>query len=155
MRSRPVIHCCVLTSGDKTRQRHFPCTQPEPTSCLISYLSPAWLSPNTENRKSIARERLPSSQVRDCSMSCVHQFCEVLSCRHHWPRWVLSVRARLSDSLMSIYVANRTELLLEKGYQVHGIIRRSSSFNTGRLHHLYEVSVLSSLMDCPEIVTFP
>ncbi|KAH9474616.1 GDP-mannose 4,6 dehydratase [Psilocybe cubensis] len=31
-----------------------------------------------------------------------------------------------------------TELLLEKGYQVHGIIRRSSSFNTGRLHHLYE-----------------
>jgi len=31
-----------------------------------------------------------------------------------------------------------TELLLEKGYQVHGIIRRSSSFNTGRLMHLYE-----------------
>jgi len=28
--------------------------------------------------------------------------------------------------------------LLEKGYDVHGIIRRSSSFNTGRLHHLYE-----------------
>jgi len=31
-----------------------------------------------------------------------------------------------------------TELLMSKGYQVHGIIRRSSSFNTGRLHHLYE-----------------
>ena len=31
-----------------------------------------------------------------------------------------------------------TELLLAKGYQVHGVIRRSSSFNTGRLHHLYE-----------------
>jgi len=30
------------------------------------------------------------------------------------------------------------ELLLSKGYQVHGIIRRSSSFNTGRLEHLYE-----------------
>lgn len=30
-----------------------------------------------------------------------------------------------------------TELLLEKGYEVHGIIRRSSSFNTNRLHHLY------------------
>ncbi|KIJ16321.1 GDP-mannose 4,6-dehydratase [Paxillus involutus ATCC 200175] len=29
------------------------------------------------------------------------------------------------------------ELLLEKGYEVHGIIRRSSSFNTNRLHHLY------------------
>lgn len=30
------------------------------------------------------------------------------------------------------------EFLLEKGYEVHGIIRRSSSFNTGRLEHLYE-----------------
>jgi len=29
------------------------------------------------------------------------------------------------------------EILLEKGYQVHGIIRRSSSFNTGRIDHLY------------------
>jgi GDPmannose 4,6-dehydratase len=29
------------------------------------------------------------------------------------------------------------ELLLEKGYQVHGIIRRSSSFNTDRIDHLY------------------
>jgi len=29
------------------------------------------------------------------------------------------------------------ELLLSKGYEVHGIIRRSSSFNTGRLEHLY------------------
>lgn len=28
------------------------------------------------------------------------------------------------------------ELLLEKGYEVHGIIRRSSSFNTGRIEHL-------------------
>lgn len=31
-----------------------------------------------------------------------------------------------------------TELLLEKGYSVHGIIRRSSSFNTGRIDHLYK-----------------
>jgi len=30
-----------------------------------------------------------------------------------------------------------TELLLKKGYKVHGIIRRSSSFNTGRIEHLY------------------
>ena len=29
-----------------------------------------------------------------------------------------------------------SELLLEKGYEVHGIIRRSSSFNTGRIDHL-------------------
>ncbi|WP_055499332.1 GDP-mannose 4,6-dehydratase [Streptomyces albus] len=31
-----------------------------------------------------------------------------------------------------------TELLLEKGYTVHGLVRRSSSFNTGRIDHLYE-----------------
>lgn len=30
------------------------------------------------------------------------------------------------------------ELLLGKGYEVHGIIRRSSSFNTGRIDHLYQ-----------------
>jgi GDPmannose 4,6-dehydratase len=29
------------------------------------------------------------------------------------------------------------ELLLEKGYEVHGVIRRSSSFNTARIDHLY------------------
>lgn len=29
------------------------------------------------------------------------------------------------------------ELLLDKGYDVHGIIRRSSTFNTGRIEHLY------------------
>ena len=29
------------------------------------------------------------------------------------------------------------EFLLSKGYEVHGIMRRSSSFNTGRIEHLY------------------
>jgi len=29
------------------------------------------------------------------------------------------------------------EILLEKGYEVHGMLRRSSSFNTGRIDHLY------------------
>jgi len=30
------------------------------------------------------------------------------------------------------------EFLIEKGYEVHGIIRRSSSFNTGRVEHIYK-----------------
>ena len=30
------------------------------------------------------------------------------------------------------------ELLLDKGYEIHGIIRRSSSFNTSRIDHLYK-----------------
>jgi GDPmannose 4,6-dehydratase len=35
-----------------------------------------------------------------------------------------------------------TEFLLEKGYTVHGVIRRSSSFNTGRIEHLYLEDVI-------------
>lgn len=31
-----------------------------------------------------------------------------------------------------------TELLLKKGYEVHGLIRRVSTFNTGRIEHLYQ-----------------
>jgi GDPmannose 4,6-dehydratase len=30
------------------------------------------------------------------------------------------------------------ELLLQKGYEVHGIKRRASSFNTDRIDHLYQ-----------------
>ena len=32
------------------------------------------------------------------------------------------------------------ELLLEKGYEVHGLIRRSSTFNTSRIDHIYQDS---------------
>jgi GDPmannose 4,6-dehydratase len=31
-----------------------------------------------------------------------------------------------------------TELLLKKGYEVHGIVRRASVFNTERIDHLYK-----------------
>ncbi|MBV9084140.1 MAG: GDP-mannose 4,6-dehydratase, partial [Acidobacteriaceae bacterium] len=31
-----------------------------------------------------------------------------------------------------------SELLLSKGYKVHGLVRRSSSFNTARINHIYE-----------------
>ncbi|MGH2687006.1 MAG: GDP-mannose 4,6-dehydratase, partial [Actinomycetota bacterium] len=30
-----------------------------------------------------------------------------------------------------------TELLLDEGYEVHGVIRRASTFNTERIDHLY------------------
>ena len=35
------------------------------------------------------------------------------------------------------------ELLLEKGYIVHGIVRRASNPNTNRIEHLYKESVTS------------
>lgn len=37
------------------------------------------------------------------------------------------------------------ELLLEKGYEVHGIIRRASTFNTERIEHLYKDPHLSGV----------
>jgi len=37
------------------------------------------------------------------------------------------------------------ELLLDKGYEVHGIIRRSSTFNTERIEHLYIDSLIKDL----------
>jgi GDPmannose 4,6-dehydratase len=37
------------------------------------------------------------------------------------------------------------EILIEKGYEVHGIIRRSSSFNTGRIEHLYIEELIEDL----------
>ena len=39
------------------------------------------------------------------------------------------------------------EFLLEKGYQVHGIIRRSSSFNTGRIEPIYLKDVIRDNQD--------
>ena len=37
------------------------------------------------------------------------------------------------------------EFLVKKNYEVHGIIRRSSSFNTGRIEHLYIEELLKDL----------
>ena len=31
-----------------------------------------------------------------------------------------------------------TEILLKKGYEVHGLVRKSSSFNTRRIDHIIE-----------------
>ena len=34
------------------------------------------------------------------------------------------------------------ELLLKKGYEVHGIVRRASLINTHRIDHIYELSLI-------------
>lgn len=43
------------------------------------------------------------------------------------------------------------EFLIEKGYEVHGIIRRSSTFNTGRIEHLYIESLIKDLHNTQKI----
>jgi GDPmannose 4,6-dehydratase len=49
-----------------------------------------------------------------------------------------STRVALITGVTGQDGAYLAELLLEKGYVVHGVKRRSSSFNTGRIEHLYE-----------------
>ena len=34
------------------------------------------------------------------------------------------------------------EFLLEKGYEVHGMIRKASTFNTGRIDHIFDKVLL-------------
>ena len=38
----------------------------------------------------------------------------------------------------NLYYTGRVELLLDKGYEVHSIIRRASTFNTKRIDHFYK-----------------
>ena len=50
----------------------------------------------------------------------------------------MSMRIALITGITGQDGAYLTELLLKKGYQIHGIKRRSSLFNTQRIDHLYE-----------------
>ena len=50
----------------------------------------------------------------------------------------MSKRVALITGITGQVGAYLAELLLEKGYEVHGVRRRSSSFNTGRVEHLYQ-----------------
>jgi len=52
-------------------------------------------------------------------------------------QWDSSRKVALISGITGQDGSYLTELLLSKGYVVHGIIRRSSSFNTGRIEHLY------------------
>jgi GDPmannose 4,6-dehydratase len=54
----------------------------------------------------------------------------------HWP--AKSGKVALVTGITGQDGAYLAELLLEKGYVVHGIKRRSSSFNTGRIENIYQ-----------------
>ena len=49
-----------------------------------------------------------------------------------------SIRKALITGITGQDGSYLAELLLSKGYEVHGIVRRASSFNTARLEHLYQ-----------------
>jgi GDPmannose 4,6-dehydratase len=51
---------------------------------------------------------------------------------------MLNKKIALITGITGMDGSHLAELLLEKGYEVHGIIRRSSSFNTGRIDHIFD-----------------
>jgi GDPmannose 4,6-dehydratase len=51
---------------------------------------------------------------------------------------ILSMKVALITGITGQDGSYLAELLLEKGYEVHGIIRRSSSINTSRIDHIYQ-----------------
>ena len=53
-------------------------------------------------------------------------------------RWCDDMKKALVTGITGQDGSYLTELLLSKGYAVYGIIRRSSSFNTGRIDHIYQ-----------------
>jgi GDPmannose 4,6-dehydratase len=55
--------------------------------------------------------------------------------RHSYHALVKTMKKALITGITGQDGSYLTEFLLEKGYEVHGIIRRSSSFNTGRIEH--------------------
>ena len=60
----------------------------------------------------------------------------------HWNRYALLGENIMKKTALITGITGQdgsflAEFLLDKGYEVHGILRRSSSFNTGRIEHLY------------------
>jgi len=64
----------------------------------------------------------------------------MVSREHRYPKnnQTLSMKVALITGITGQDGSYLAELLLEKGYEVHGIKRRSSSFNSDRIDHLYQ-----------------
>src|SRR5436189_304877 len=63
----------------------------------------------------------------------------------------MSERVALITGITGQDGAFLAELLLGKGYRVHGLRRRSSSFNTGRLEHIYQASTSGLYGEAQEV----
>lgn len=70
--------------------------------------------------------------------------------------WVISMKKAIISGITGQDGSYLAELLLGKGYEVHGILRRSSSFASGRIDHLYKTGHLfthyGDLTDAPSIL---
>lgn len=58
---------------------------------------------------------------------------------------ILTVKKALITGITGQDGSYLAELLLEKGYEVHGMIRRSSAFNTSRINHIFQDPHLSEV----------
>ena len=56
----------------------------------------------------------------------------------------MSNKKALITGITGMDGSHLAELLLDKGYEVHGIIRRTSTFNTDRIDHIFDKLKLPS-----------
>src|SRR5260370_12709003 len=91
------------------------------------------LSPAPDQLHSCEREKWSSTGRKS---ACRHGGRWVFDCLV--PRCGEQMKRALITGITGQDGSYLAELLLEKEYEVHGIIRRSSSFNTERIDHLYQ-----------------
>jgi len=91
--------------------------------------------------------RLNSQSCQDLTrrngLRCFPQWCGAGQALYSGPSAVTNSRTEIMKRALITGITGQdgsylAELLLAKGYEVHGIIRRASSFNTGRIDHLYQ-----------------
>lgn len=83
----------------------------------------------------------PSLPLRSAISSSCWLACDCLHAELIRLSWFMVISSRCLFLLSGVTGQDGsylTEFLLAKGYEVHGIIRRSSSFNTGRIEHIYK-----------------
>jgi GDPmannose 4,6-dehydratase len=94
-------------------------------------------------RESIPRHGEPHEKfVDDVFAICDNSALQVVAVNgpgfHQRPAEGIPLKKALITGITGQDGSYLAELLLEKGYEVHGLIRRSSSFNTGRIDHIYQ-----------------
>src|SRR5215212_5784325 len=71
-------------------------------------------------------------------MHSVERFCDDAGARNRRNELNLVFKRALITGITGQDGSYLAELLLSKGYEVHGMVRRSSSFNTDRIDHIYQ-----------------
>ncbi len=120
---RPTGNVAEDAEGSKRGDASSPSSHslpPETPSAALSKVVPI---PNPSDSKSDAKSGATSDSTSDARSESVSE---------------MSGRRALITGITGQDGSYLAELLLEKGYEVHGLVRRSSTFSTERIEHLYQ-----------------